>query len=146
MDLNDRINFLVNTFQQANASVALYCNHTKRTVSESSDKTIKSITQRIKELKLKKKKLKDKNTNTNKNTIKDTIKKIDLKIKSIKYKLETKTKLKNVALGTSKDNYIDPRIVFAFIKKFKIPQEKVFRKSSLTRFNWASNVDETYRF
>jgi DNA topoisomerase-1 len=141
MDLNDRINFLVNTFQQANASVALYCNHTKRTTS-SSDKNIINISNKIKELKSKKKKIKNSNTNNKK----DNIKKIDLKIKSLQYKLETKTKLKNVALGTSKDNYIDPRIVFAFIKKFKIPQEKVFTKSSIARFSWASDIDETYRF
>ena len=37
--------------------------------------------------------------------------------------------MKNVSLGTSKTNYIDPRIIFAFMKKFEIPVEKLFTKT-----------------
>ena len=51
---------------------------------------------------------------------------IDIKIKSLKLKKETKLKMKNVSLGTSKNNYIDPRIIFAFIKKYNIPEDKLF--------------------
>ena len=54
--------------------------------------------------------------------------------------------MKNVSLGTSKMNYIDPRIIFAFINKFNIPPEKLFTSSLLTRFEWASSVDKDYRF
>jgi DNA topoisomerase-1 len=54
--------------------------------------------------------------------------------------------MKNVSLGTSKNNYIDPRIIFAFIKKFNIPAEKLFTKVLLKRFEWASSVDIDYRF
>ena len=54
--------------------------------------------------------------------------------------------MKNVSLGTSKMNYIDPRIIFAFINRFKIPPEKLFTSSLLTRFEWASSVDKDYRF
>ena len=45
----------------------------------------------------------------------DTVKKIKTKIKILKIKRDLKTK--NVSLGTSKNNYIDPRIIFAFLKK-----------------------------
>ena len=54
--------------------------------------------------------------------------------------------MNNVSLGTSKNNYIDPRIIFGFIKKFDIPPEKLFTKVSLKRFEWASTVDKNYRF
>jgi hypothetical protein len=32
----------------------------------------------------------------------------------MKHNQETKLKMKNVSLGTSKNNYIDPRIIFSF--------------------------------
>jgi DNA topoisomerase-1 len=54
--------------------------------------------------------------------------------------------MKNVSLGTSKQNYIDPRIIFAFTKKFNIPPEKLFTSKLLIRFQWASTVDIDYKF
>ena len=54
--------------------------------------------------------------------------------------------MKNVSLGTSKMNYIDPRIIFAFMKKFNIPEDKLFTSALLSRFEWASSVDKDYRF
>ena len=74
------------------------------------------------------------------------ISKIDAKIKTLKLKKETKSKMKNVSLGTSKNNYIDPRIIFAFIKKFEIPSDKLFNKSLLTRFQWAQTVTKDFKF
>ena len=37
-----------------------------------------------------------------------------------------KLEMKNVSTGTSKNNYIDPRITISFLKKNDIPIEKVF--------------------
>ena len=54
--------------------------------------------------------------------------------------------MKNVSLGTSKQNYIDPRIIFAFIKKYDIPTERFFSEKEMKRFEWASLVDSDYRF
>ena len=54
--------------------------------------------------------------------------------------------MKNVSLSTSKNNYIDPRIIFAFINKFNIPPEKLFTQQLIDRFKWASNVEKDYRF
>ena len=54
--------------------------------------------------------------------------------------------MKNLALDTSINNYIDPRIIFAFIKKFEIPPEKILRKKLLKRFEWANTVDKDYKF
>lgn len=133
---NERLNYLIAMFNQANTAVALLCNHQKN-VSTGIDNMIDKIDNRIKELKKKKAKLNDKS---------DKAKLIDAKIKSLKLKKETKLKMKNVSLGTSKNNYIDPRIIFAFIKKFDIPPEKLFTKVLIKRFEWASKVDKEYRF
>ena len=72
--------------------------------------------------------------------------KINSKIKLNRLKRDQKINMKNVSLGTSKMNYIDPRIIFAFIKRFDIPPEKLFTSALLKRFTWASSVESTYRF
>jgi DNA topoisomerase-1 len=133
---NERLNYLIAQFNIANSAVALLCNHQK-TVNASIENMLNKINLRIKELKNKKLKLVGS---------KDKIKKIDTQIKSLKLKKETKIKMKNVSLGTSKNNYIDPRIIFAFIKRFEIPPEKIFTATLLKRFEWASKVDKDYKF
>lgn len=45
-------------------------------------------------------------------------------------KMKLKDDNKTVALGTSKINYMDPRITVAFCKKYEIPIEKLFNKVS----------------
>jgi DNA topoisomerase-1 len=133
---NERLNYLIAQFNIANSAVALLCNHQK-SVNTSIENMLDKINIRIKELK--QKKIKFLNS-------KDKVKKIDAQIKSLKLKKETKIKMKNVSLGTSKNNYIDPRIIFAFIKKFEIPPEKIFTATLLKRFEWATNIDKDYKF
>lgn len=45
---------------------------------------------------------------------------------------------------TSITNYIDPRIIYAWTKKFSIPVELVYSKTLLQRFQWASTVDKYF--
>jgi DNA topoisomerase-1 len=138
LDANEKLNYLIAMFNQANTAVAMLCNHQK-SGNTSIDSTIKKFDDRIKELKKKKKKYQEKKNH-------DKTKKTEIKIKALKLKKETKLKMKNVSLGTSKNNYIDPRIIFAFIKKFDIPPEKLFTKVLLKRFEWAAKVEKDYRF
>jgi len=132
---NERLNYLISMFNQANTEVALLCNHQKQ-VNANLEVGLDKINDRIKELKKKK----------TKTTNKDKIKSYTDKINSLKLKKDTKEKMKNVSLGTSKNNYIDPRIIFAFIKKFDIPPEKLFTSSLIKRFQWASKVETDWRF
>lgn len=135
---SERINYLISMFNQANTTVALLCNHQK-TVSTQLDDQVDKLDKKIKDLKKKKQKyLLKKN--------KELAAKTDSKLKLARLKKDNKLKMKNVSLGTSKMNYIDPRIIFAFINRFKIPPEKLFTSSLLTRFEWASSVDKDYRF
>jgi len=138
IDPNEKLNYLIAMFNQANTAVALLCNHQKST-NTSMDVYLEKINDNIKELLKKKKGYLEKKSKKN-------VDKINIKIKAMKLKKDTKVKMKNVSLGTSKNNYIDPRIIFAFIKKFDIPPEKLFTKVLLKRFEWASKVDTKFKF
>jgi DNA topoisomerase-1 len=55
-------------------------------------------------------------------------KKIDqtnAKIEKMQRDMMTKEDLKSVALGTSRINYLDPRITVAWCKRHEVPIEKV---------------------
>ncbi len=136
MPESERINYLMSIFNQANTAVALLCNHQKN-VSSDIEKSVKQIEETIKKYKKRKQKTSDK----------EKIKLLDAKIITLKLKKDTKIKMKNVSLGTSKNNYIDPRIIFAFIKKYNIPEDKLFNKALISRFEWArSKEGDEYRF
>jgi DNA topoisomerase-1 len=135
---DERLNFLVAIFNQANTEVALLCNHQK-SVDTNLNKNIDKIETQIKLLKKKKNKYKD-----NKNN--DKMNNITKKIKLLILKKDNKLKMKNVSLTTSKNNYIDPRILFAFVKKYDIPIEKLLTQKLITRFKWASVVEADYKF
>jgi len=53
------------------------------------------------------------------------------KIKKMERDMMTKEDLKTVALGTSKINYLDPRISVAWCKRHEVPIEKVWNSSLL---------------
>jgi len=131
----ERINYLISIFNQANTAVAILCNHQKN-VSSGLETTIDKIDNMIKKLK----------TAKNKTTNKDKINTINGKLVVLKMKKDTKLKMKNVSLGTSKNNYIDPRIIFAFMKRYNIPEDKLFNQALLTRFEWARNISSDYKF
>ena len=47
---------------------------------------------------------------------------------------------------TSKLNYIDPRIIFAFSKRNDIPIENLLGKQFAMKHNWAKNVESSFIF
>ena len=51
------------------------------------------------------------------------------KIEKMQRDMKTKEDLKTVALGTSKINYLDPRITVAWCKRHEVPIEKVLASS-----------------
>jgi DNA topoisomerase-1 len=68
------------------------------------------------------------------------------KIEKMELDLKHKDDNKEVALGTSKINYMDPRISVAWCKRNEVPIEKVFSKTLRDKFNWAMAVDPTWEF
>ncbi|KAK3012807.1 hypothetical protein RJ639_010399 [Escallonia herrerae] len=71
---------------------------------------------------------------------------MNAKIEKMERDKETKEDLKNVALGTSKINYLDPRITIAWCKRHEVPVEKIINKSLLAKFSWAMDEDPCFRF
>ncbi|CAG8479833.1 7741_t:CDS:10 [Acaulospora morrowiae] len=68
------------------------------------------------------------------------IEKLDGRIQETKLAIVEKDEMKTTALGTSKINYIDPRISAAWCLKYKVPTEKIFNKSLRDKFKWALDV------
>jgi DNA topoisomerase-1 len=135
MDENQKMDELLDIFNQANIKVATLCNHQKN-VQKNFKEQIDKIDDEIARVKLLKK--------DEKNTKKIT--KINLRLKKLKAKKELKLELKNISLGTSKINYIDPRITVAWIKKNDFPVEKIFSETLREKFSWAFKVDEKFLY
>ncbi|KAF2200199.1 hypothetical protein GQ43DRAFT_84080 [Delitschia confertaspora ATCC 74209] len=75
------------------------------------------------------------------------IDKLNQRIENMRIQMEDKEDNKEVALGTSKINYIDPRLTVVFSKKFNVPIEKFFSKTLREKFDWAiKSVDENWEF
>jgi len=73
--------------------------------------------------------------------------KLTQRIETMKVQLADKDNNKEVALGTSKINYIDPRLTVVFSKKFNVPIERFFSKTLREKFDWAiKSVDEDWEF
>ena len=130
MNENDRFDLLLNTFNNANIKVAMLCNHQKNVQKNFKDQITK-IDEEIEKVK----DLKKTETNTKK------IKKILVRLKKLKAKKDLKLELKNISLGTSKINYIDPRITIEWIKKHDFPVEKIFSETLRDKFRWAFDIN-----
>ncbi|KAJ8568538.1 hypothetical protein K7X08_028071 [Anisodus acutangulus] len=153
----------VAVYNLANKEVAIICNH-QRSVSKSHSVQISKLNEKIDELKALleefkvdlsrakkgKPQVKDADGKTKRTLTPEALqKKIDqtnVKIENIERQIETKEDLKTVALGTSKINYLDPRITVAWCKRHEVPIEKMFNKSLLAKFAWAMDVEPTFTF
>jgi len=78
--------------------------------------------------------------------IEELIGKLDDKIKTHKLQIVDREEGKEVSLGTSKINYLDPRITAAWCKQHEVPIEKIFTKTLLVKFPWAMEVDGEWKF
>ncbi|KAK6342643.1 DNA topoisomerase 1 [Orbilia javanica] len=77
----------------------------------------------------------------------EQIAKIDDKIQVKTGMMKDKENTSEVSLGTSKINYIDPRLSVVFCKKFGVPLERIFPKTLRDKFKWAiESVDENWEF
>lgn len=61
------------------------------------------------------------------NSLEKKIMQTNAKIEKMERDMQTKEDMKTVALGTSKINYMDPRITVAWCKRHDVPIEKVYQ-------------------
>ena len=67
------------------------------------------------------------------------------KVRAQKVLMIDKEEGKTTALGTSKINYIDPRISVAWCLKYEVPIDKIFNGTLREKFRWAiESVDEDW--
>ncbi|KAJ3205358.1 DNA topoisomerase 1, partial [Dinochytrium kinnereticum] len=71
---------------------------------------------------------------------------LNSRIQSTKLLIIDKDENKSTALGTSKINYIDPRISVAWCQKHDVKLSEIFNKSLQEKFKWAFDVDKTWSF
>lgn len=76
----------------------------------------------------------------------EKILKYDERIIALKTMMIDKDENKTTALGTSKINYLDPRISMAWCFKNDVPIEKIFNKSLRDKFQWAMSVNSNWKF
>uniref|UniRef100_A0A1J3GSM1 DNA topoisomerase I n=1 Tax=Noccaea caerulescens TaxID=107243 RepID=A0A1J3GSM1_NOCCA len=150
-------------YQQANKEVAIICNH-QRTVSKSHGAQIEKLAVKVEELREQIKELDidldrakkgrtplmgsdgKRKRNLTPEALEKKIMQTNVKIEKMERDMKTKEDMKTVALGTSKINYMDPRISVAWCKRHDVPIEKIFNKSLLAKFAWAMDVDPEFRF
>jgi DNA topoisomerase I len=93
---------------------------------------------------------KDFSPSKRRNTTSDTLlKKFDsltMRIHAAKHQLTDRDENKTTALGTSKTNYIDPRITAAWCIGHEVPIERMFNESLREKFKWAMDVPKTWQF
>ena len=75
-----------------------------------------------------------------------TLEKFNTKIGVLKTQLIDRDENKTTALGTSKINYLDPRISVSWCKQHSVPIEKIFSKTLRDKFRWAIAVDSDWTF
>ena len=165
-NLNDDINKKIAYYNEANRQVAIMCNH-QRTVPKTytvkseqmtivlneHKKYLEELRDYVKNFKKSKNKYKDSKTDiikkvfpTNKEKAENALKSLEDKVEKMSMKLNERESNKTVALGTSKLNYMDPRITVSLCKKNELNIEKIFSKSTRDKFPWAMYTGPDYNF
>jgi DNA topoisomerase-1 len=141
------------SYNRANRAVAVLCNHQRappKTFDQQMENLQKKIDAKKDSVKDAEKELKDVKKGGDKKKAEVAKKKVE-RLKDQLHKLELqatdKEENKEIALGTSKLNYLDPRISVSWCKKWDVPVEKVYNKTQRQKFAWAIDMaDETFAF
>ena len=128
-------------YDAANKEVAVLCNHQKG-VSKAHDTQMEKLQDKKKAMEKEISALKKEKTDKSKSkiaTMKERLVKLELQMKM-------KDELKTVSLGTSKINYLDPRITIAWCKEHDVPPNTVYTRALVEKFNWAMEVEPSFDF
>lgn len=123
----------------------MLCNH-QRSVPKMHDAQMEKLSEKIRALEAEIESLDDDLEKDNNEKVRNRRNKKIAQLEKLKTQIANKESLKTVALGTSKINYLDPRITVAWCKRNEMPIEKVFTKALLQKFSWAMTVPSDYEF
>uniref|UniRef100_A0A8C7Y3P6 DNA topoisomerase 1 n=1 Tax=Oryzias sinensis TaxID=183150 RepID=A0A8C7Y3P6_9TELE len=148
------------SYNRANRAVAILCNH-QRAPPKTFEKSMQNLQAKIdakkdqlsdakRELKSAKadaKVRKDEKTKKAVENKRKAVQRIEEQLMKLEVQATDREENKQIALGTSKLNYLDPRISVAWCKKWGIPVEKIYNKTQREKFAWAIDMaDEDYEF
>uniref|UniRef100_A0A8C2BMX4 DNA topoisomerase I n=1 Tax=Cyprinus carpio TaxID=7962 RepID=A0A8C2BMX4_CYPCA len=143
------------SYNRANRAVAILCNH-QRAPPKTFEKSMQNLQTKIdakkeqladakRELKSAKADAKVRRDEKSKKAVeskKKAVQRIEEQLMKLEVQATDREENKQIALGTSKLNYLDPRISVAWCKKFGIPIEKIYNKTQREKFAWAIDMAE----
>ncbi|XP_076827555.1 DNA topoisomerase I, mitochondrial isoform X2 [Brachyhypopomus gauderio] len=147
-------------YNRANRAVAILCNH-QRAAPKTFEKSMQALQEKIrkkqeelenaqKELKRAKKEHKERPSEKTRKLVEKKEKaviRLAEQLKKLQLQETDREENKVIALGTSKLNYLDPRITVAWCKKHNVPVEKIYNKTQRDKFAWAIDMtDENFLF
>ncbi|XP_078071959.1 DNA topoisomerase I, mitochondrial-like isoform X2 [Mustelus asterias] len=159
-DPEESISEKILSYNRANRAVAILCNH-QRTPPKTFEKSMKSIQSKIEtkkehiveakhDLKNAKVDYKVKKDERSKQVVekkKKLLQRLEEQLMKLEVQATDREENKQIALGTSKLNYLDPRITVAWCKKWNVPIEKIYNKTQREKFAWAIDMtDENFEF
>ncbi|XP_030358387.1 DNA topoisomerase 1 isoform X2 [Strigops habroptila] len=157
---DDNIPAKILSYNRANRAVAILCNH-QRAPPKTFEKSMMNLQSKIdakkeqladarRELKSAKADAKVRRDEKSKKTVeskKKAVQRIEEQLMKLEVQATDREENKQIALGTSKLNYLDPRISVAWCKKWGIPIEKIYNKTQREKFAWAIDMaEEDYEF
>ncbi|KAG8565321.1 hypothetical protein GDO81_012805 [Engystomops pustulosus] len=157
---DDNIAAKILSYNRANRAVAILCNH-QRAPPKTFEKSMMNLQAKIdakkdqladarRELKSAKADAKVKRDERTKKLVeskKKAVERIEEQLMKLEVQATDREENKQIALGTSKLNYLDPRISVAWCKKFGIPIEKIYNKTQREKFAWAIDMaEDDYEF
>ncbi|XP_069596464.1 DNA topoisomerase 1-like [Ranitomeya imitator] len=154
-DPEDTVPGRILSYNRANRAVAILCNH-QRAPPKTFDQSMANLRSKIEAKKeqilLAKKELKDAKKEAKENDTEKLRKVVESKKKAVMRGEEQLMKLevqatdreenKQIALSTSKLNYLDPRISVAWCKKWDVGLEKIYNKTHRDKFAWAVHMTD----
>uniref|UniRef100_A0A2K5ZG42 DNA topoisomerase I n=3 Tax=Mandrillus leucophaeus TaxID=9568 RepID=A0A2K5ZG42_MANLE len=146
----DSIAAKILSYNRANRAVAILCNH-QRATSSTFEKSMQNLQTKIQVKKeqvaearaeLRKARAEHKAQGDGKSRSvlekkRRLLEKLQEQLAWLSVQATDKEENKQVALSTSKLNYLDPRISIAWCKRFRVPVEKIYSKTQQERFAWA---------
>ncbi|KAG7265046.1 hypothetical protein CRUP_020173, partial [Coryphaenoides rupestris] len=143
------------SYNRANRAVAVLCNH-QRAPPKTFEKSMQNLQTKIddkqkqlstarKQLKSAKADHKASHDDKSKKTVevkRKAVQRIEEQLMKLQMQATDREENKQIALGTSKLNYLDPRISVAWCKKWDIPVEKIYNKTQREKFAWAIDMAE----
>ncbi|XP_036620399.1 LOW QUALITY PROTEIN: DNA topoisomerase 1-like [Trichosurus vulpecula] len=158
--LDENIRAKIFSYKCANRAVAILCNH-QRAPPKTFEKAMLNLQTKInakkdqladaqrdlKSAKAEAKVRKDVKSKKVEETKKQAVQRLEEQLMKLEVQATDREENKQIHLGTSKLNYLDPRISVAWCKKWGIPIEKIYNKMQREKFAWAIDMaDEDYEF